>query len=359
MFEHPHLAGHAQLRQLLRKGVGAHHGGQLPLWKLALETLMTEGLLDAIFATSTVSAGVNFPARSVVFFHSDRFNGRTFSPLTPTEFHQMIGRAGRRGKDHIGFAITVPGKFMDVRLIAQLVASPPLDVLSQIRINFSMVLNLLLSYTPGQIERLLERSFAAHTMGRKQPVLAYHFQRHLRFLQQVEYATPDGRLTEIGRWASQLRVDQPLMIAEALRRRVMPERDPAALAAIMAAFVYDREADEPLREGLMPRALEQTLVTAQRSLQPFALLLQQRGFESRPLLVRPAWTMYAWAAGEPWMYVVRQSGIAAGDLAMLVSRTTDHLRHLCALEHEFPQVAKTAAEAIELIMREPVVVAYE
>jgi len=121
----PHLAGHRQLWHLEHLGVGAHHSGQLPAWKLVLETLMTEGLLDAVFATSTVAAGVNFPARTIVFLNSDRFNGQEFVPLTPTEFHQMTGRAGRRGMDHIGFALAIPGKFMNIRLIARTLALPP------------------------------------------------------------------------------------------------------------------------------------------------------------------------------------------------------------------------------------------
>ena len=74
----------------------------------------------------------------------------------------MTGRAGRRGMDRIGFAVTVPGKFMDVRLIAKLIGTPPTSVVSQIRINFSMVLNLLLSHTPDQIEDILKNSFATY-----------------------------------------------------------------------------------------------------------------------------------------------------------------------------------------------------
>ena len=113
---------------------------------------------------------VNFPARTIVFLNSDRFNGREFLPLSPTEFHQMTGRAGRRGMDHIGFAVAIPGKFMDIRLTAKLMTSPPSDVSSQIKINFSMVLNLLLSHTPEQIEDLLKKSFATFMIihGRKE-----------------------------------------------------------------------------------------------------------------------------------------------------------------------------------------------
>ncbi len=161
----PHIAGHRQMKHLSRLAIGAHHSGQLPAWKMVIETLMTEGLLDAVFATSTVAAGVNFPARTILFLNSDRFNGREFIPLTATEFHQMTGRAGRRGMDNIGFAVVIPGKFMDIRMVAKLFRETASDVYSQIRINFSMTLNLLLSHNPEQIRDLLDKSFAAYLMG--------------------------------------------------------------------------------------------------------------------------------------------------------------------------------------------------
>ena len=88
-------------------------------------------------------------------------------PLDPTEFHQMAGRAGRRGKDNIGFAIILPGKFMDIRHVAKLTVLPPTDIQSQIRINFSMVLNLLLSHSPDQIKELLSKSFASFQLMQK------------------------------------------------------------------------------------------------------------------------------------------------------------------------------------------------
>ena len=98
----PYLKHHKQLHYLEHCLVAAHHGGQLPAWKFLVEIMMKRGHLQAIFATSTVAAGVNFPARTIVLFNSDLFNGREFAPLTGIEFHQMTGRAGRRGQDKIG-----------------------------------------------------------------------------------------------------------------------------------------------------------------------------------------------------------------------------------------------------------------
>jgi superfamily II RNA helicase len=384
-----HIAHHRQRWHLEHLAVGAHHSGQLPAWKLVIETLMTKGLLDAVFATSTVAAGVNFPARTVLFLNSDRFNGVEFKPLSPTEFHQMTGRAGRRGMDKIGFAIAIPDKFMDIRLTAKLVNSRPSDVKSQIKINFSMVLNLLLSHTPGQIEDLLEKSFATYQLTKGKPCLAEasdyalqlrpdktqgrgqrsfqkiaaddnkflwrDFLRHLDFLKENKYVNRNDRLTDDGIWASQLRVDQPLLIGECFRLRIFPESDPALLAAIIASLVDERDADDSIDKKFFPKRLLTSFLNVKKRLRPFSKEMAFRGFEVRQLFLRPAVAMYAWATGQSWEKVVSVSELEEGTLAMLVLRTADNLRHIRALTGVFPETSKTAGTAIELILREPVV----
>jgi len=360
----PHIGRHRQRWHLEELGVGSHHSGQLPAWKLVLENLMTEGLLDAVFATSTVAAGVNFPARTVLFLNSDRFNGREFLPLTPTEYHQMTGRAGRRGMDRIGFAVAIPGRFMDIPYVGRLAAMPPSDVISQIRINFSMVLNLLLSHTPDQIQELLEKSFAAylktHQKRRKRharqsrDVLWEDFLEHLAFLKDTGYVDSDDRLTEDGIWASQLRIDQPLMVAEGFRRNVFPQRDPILLAAIIGAFVNEREMSDRIDKKHVPNRLQTAFVKVKRELRSFARLMTDRGFEVKPLYLRPALTVYAWAAGDPWSQVVRISEMEEGNLAMLILRTADNLRHVRALSRVFPEAASAADEGIQMVLRDPV-----
>jgi superfamily II RNA helicase len=108
----PSLSNHRQLKALRSAGLAAHHGGQLPAWKLLIEEMMNRGHLRVIFATTTIAAGVNFPARTIVLFNSDLFNGHDFHPLSATEFRQMTGRAGRRGQDNIGFMLAVSGRFI-------------------------------------------------------------------------------------------------------------------------------------------------------------------------------------------------------------------------------------------------------
>ena len=181
----PHLEGHRQVKPLLEASVGSHHAGQLPYWKVLVENFMNQGYLDAIFSTSTVAAGVNFPARTVVLVQSDRYNGHEFADLTATDLHQMTGRAGRRGKDNIGFALVIPGIHQDPQLIFDLKDSPPEPVMSQIHINFSMTLNLLLSHTPKEIKVLLDHSFASFQEKKSGDLVRKTWAQRLEMLKEV------------------------------------------------------------------------------------------------------------------------------------------------------------------------------
>jgi len=360
----PHISFHRQIDKIESLAVASHHSGQLPSWKLLVEKLMTEGLLDAVFATSTVAAGVNFPARTVVFLNSDRYNGKEFLPLTSTEFHQMTGRAGRRGMDNIGFAVVIPGRFLDLRLVAKLTDSPPLDIPSQIRINFSMTLNLLLSHSPSQIEDLLTKSFAAFLLrkknqtqkppGKRNSLLWEDFKNHFNFLIETGFVKKSGELTEDGIWTSQLRVDQPLIIAEGFRLGIFPQSDPALLAAVIASFVNEKESDDRIDKRYMPGKLISAFLEVKKELRPFAKLMFDRGFDVRPLYLKSSASVYAWAAGEAWEKAVLISEMDEGNLAMLILRTADNLRHIRSLAKVFPEASHAAAKAIDLILRDPV-----
>ena len=235
-----------------------------------------------------------------------------------------------------------------------------------------MALNLLLSHTPDQVEDLLKKSFATYLIvtarkkggARKsfkdeQKQLWRDFLHHLNFLKDTGYVTGQGILTDDGKWASQLRVDQPIMIAQGFRLGVFPESDPALLAAIIALFVNERESDDRIEKMFKLKTLMTSFRKVKTSLEPFAEQMTDRGFDVRPLFLRPAATLYAWAAGQSWEKVLSVAQMEEGDLAMLILRTADNLRHVRTLTRVFPQAAKSSAKAIELIMRYPVVMDYD
>lgn len=164
--QHPEVRGHRHWDTIIRGGVASHHAGHIPAWKLVIERLMSAGLLDAIFATATVAAGVDFPARSVVLTGADARTASGWRPLSASELQQMTGRAGRRGRDNVGFVVAAPGLHQDPLRIAQLLKAPPDPLVSQFRATYTTLLNLLDAYgTFAHVREIAERSFAhRHTV---------------------------------------------------------------------------------------------------------------------------------------------------------------------------------------------------
>jgi superfamily II RNA helicase len=166
--ENPEIATHKHRQMIVRGGVAAHHAGHIPAWKLVIEKMMSAGLLDAIFATSTVAAGVDFPARTVVITNADTRGNDGWRPLRASELQQMTGRAGRRGKDNVGFAVAAPGRFQNPGRLAFLLRSQPDALQSQFRATYTSLLNLLDAFGGfAQVREIAERSFAFRETGKQ------------------------------------------------------------------------------------------------------------------------------------------------------------------------------------------------
>jgi ATP-dependent RNA helicase HelY len=166
--KYPEVRGHRHWDTIIRGGVAAHHAGHIPAWKLVIEQLMSAGLLDAIFATATVAAGVDFPARTVVITNVDQRTGNGWRALSASELQQMTGRAGRRGRDRVGFIVAAPGLHQDPERIALLLEAPPDPLQSQFRATYSTLLNLLDAYRSfAHVREIAERSFAYRDAARR------------------------------------------------------------------------------------------------------------------------------------------------------------------------------------------------
>lgn len=359
---YPELRSRPQMNHLITRRAGSHHAGQLPAWRLLVEKLMTLGYLDVIFSTSTVAAGVNFPARTVVVTQSDRFDGKSFVDMTATDLHQMTGRAGRRGMDNVGFTLIIPGKFLDADLIKRLVLSSPEPLASRININFSMTLNLLLSHSPDEVRELLGRSFAAFHLNpgqarRAQKRLRKAFQKHLNLLEELDYIDEKGAPTYDGRWAAKLRLDHPLLIAELIRHGAFEDTAPDELAGLIAPFVIDKDKQVFMSRVAwdFTRPLWKQFRKMIGKLKPLAAFLVARGFDVPPILFWPAAAAFIWAQDIDWDYLAEHVGADEGDMAMLILRTIDHLRQLVSLKEEKPRLADAAAYAIDMLARSPLI----
>ena len=166
--EHAEVRGHRHWDTIIRGGIASHHAGHIPAWKLVIEKLMSAGLLDAIFATATVAAGVDFPARTVVLTGADARSANGWRQLTASELQQMTGRAGRRGRDNVGFVIAAPGIHQDPERIAHLLQAPSDALVSQFRATYTTLLNLLDAYGSfASVREIAGRSFAYRDSARQ------------------------------------------------------------------------------------------------------------------------------------------------------------------------------------------------
>ena len=168
VLEHPEVRGHRHWDTIIAGAVASHHAGHIPAWKLVIEKLMSAGLLDAIFATATVAAGVDFPARTVVLTGADARTANGWRLLTPSELQQMTGRAGRRGRDRVGFIVAAPGLHQDPQKIADALRAKPDPLVSQFRATYSTLLNLLDAYGNfARVREIAEKSFAHREAARR------------------------------------------------------------------------------------------------------------------------------------------------------------------------------------------------
>src|ERR1700681_2978453 len=145
--------------RLLRRGLAEHHAGLLPYHKEMVEELFQRGLIKVVFATETLSLGINMPARGVVVSSFTKFDGVNFSNLTTGELTQLMGRAGRRGIDVIGHGVILKESDVEVGVIYEVAMGPTLVVESKFLPSYNMALNLLRVYTPEEAEALMQRSF--------------------------------------------------------------------------------------------------------------------------------------------------------------------------------------------------------
>jgi ATP-dependent RNA helicase HelY len=144
----------------LEAGIAAHHAGMVPPFKEAVEACFAEGLTKVVFATETLALGVNMPARSVVIERLTKFGGERREFLTPGEYTQLTGRAGRRGIDAVGHAIVLWSPFVPFEQVASLAASRTYALRSAFRPTYNMAANLVRRHDPEEAHRLLRLSFA-------------------------------------------------------------------------------------------------------------------------------------------------------------------------------------------------------
>ncbi|XP_018022900.1 exosome RNA helicase MTR4 [Hyalella azteca] len=216
---------------LLRRGIGIHHGGLLPIIKETVEILFGEGLIKALFATETFAMGLNMPARTVLFTSTRKFDGQDFRWLTSGEYIQMSGRAGRRGKDDKGIVIMMVDEKLDSAIAKNLVQGKADPMNSAFHLTYNMVLNLL---RVEQInpEYILERSFFQFQNFLNIPSICEKVEKAEKANEDIE--VPDHELVE-GYYKMKQNIDNLLLERHTFITRpahILPFLQPGRLVKI-------------------------------------------------------------------------------------------------------------------------------
>jgi superfamily II RNA helicase len=370
------------LFRLLPRGIAVHHAGLLPVVKMLVEELFQSGRLRAVFATDTLALGINMPARTVAIGEMSKWDGRQHRLLTPNEYRQMTGRAGRRGIDERGVSVILYSPWVSFERTLEIVTGDLLPLESAFKPSYSTAMNLWRQ--PGDQERLADlyaRSFRRFQQDARLYDLASerdeqraHFERLAseaagdpltwelaRELAQTEKVLDQAHraarvearamvsgLGQVLERFSYLAAERPtykasllrsifdsnaLTLAELVTRRMLEHLDPAEIAEVCSWFSFDREA--PLRSLPLTNRL--------RRLHEDVLGLQTRILDeerrarvdvSRMINADLKGVALAWAEGDDLGEIAARSRIAEGDLVGLLQKTLDILGQLrSALAH--------------------------
>ena len=232
------------LRECLKNGIGFHHAGILPALKELVETLFSEGLVKVLFATETFAVGINMPAKAVCFDSLEKFDGIQFRYLNSKEYFQLAGRAGRRGIDKVGYAISmIDRQFMDIKKVETITESDSEPLLSQFRLSFNTVLNMVHSHSEEEISVILQSSlFSYQQTGRQSSQrIINSFNKKKKKLYQLGYITKGlngDELTEKGLFAMRI-YTMELLTTEIFCSSLTPKLTNIEILLIIGRIMYE------------------------------------------------------------------------------------------------------------------------
>ncbi len=227
----------------LESGISSHHAGMVPPFREAVEACFARALVKVVFATETLALGINMPARSVVIEDLTKYSGSGHQELTPGEYTQLTGRAGRRGIDEVGYGIVLASGFHRFEDVARLAGAPGRALTSSFRPTYNLAISLVRRFERQEAYRMVTSSFAQWL---SEEDLGDQLTSVLGLLEERGYLV-GWRVTPAGETLSGIYHEADLLIAEALRAGLLDGLEPAALSACVSAFSYESRRE---RDGL-------------------------------------------------------------------------------------------------------------
>ena len=240
-----------QLKWCLTRGVGVHNAGLFPNLKEIVEHLFGEGLLRVLYTTETFAVGINMPARTVCFAALQKYDGISFRYLSTKEYFQLAGRAGRRGIDTIGHAITMIDRFkLDLDAVERVMDKDVEPIVSQFKLSYNTVLNLLKNYDAETRQVVLRSNFGFYCrkQSKQQSRIMTSFSHYVRKLQKLNFVQGE-RLTWKGEFATYIYTHE-IPISELVFGGLFDEMTDEQLVLTLTDLMYDgRPSDHFMVKG--------------------------------------------------------------------------------------------------------------
>lgn len=334
----------------LEAGIAPHHAGLVPAFRQAVERCFAEGLLKMVFATETLALGINMPARTVVVERFAKFRGRDTSALTSGEYQQLTGRAGRRGIDTVGHAMVLWSPATTFASIAATALAPSPDLTSSFHPTYNLAVNLVRRWTRSEAHELLGASYGQWQAPADSVSLPAQLDRRLAVLESRGYVS-GWHLTGPGALLAGIYHESDLLVAEAVRRGLLDELEPALLAGVVSGLTFEarRAGDE------LPRPRPRVVADRLDALSHLAVEL--RAEERHHGLRRTrqpdgglASSVVAWAKGGLLSSVLRQCDVAPGDFVRNIRQLVDLTRQIGQIALK-PATTESANLAVALLRR--------
>ena len=360
----------------LSAGVAAHHAGLVPVFRETVEECFAAGLLRVVFATETLSLGINMPARTVVIERFTKFGGAGRAPLTSGEYLQLTGRAGRRGLDEEGHAVVVWSHETTFGEAARVAAAPPPDLRSAFRPTYNLAVNLVSRFDQDTANEVLHRSFA-QWQAQRADLLSLQLSHRVAVLEELHYVE-DWSLTASGHRLARIYHESDLLVAEALANELLDGTEPAILAGVVSSVVFEprrarrlaghRGGRPPVRRdrrrgAVADRLGEKRLADLQWRCDALALVAEHiRAAEEVHLVPRTrqpssglATAVVSWARGASFetalSVAARDVGdVAPGDFVRTMKSVADLVQQVAHVA-TVPATKRGAREAVGLLLR--------
>jgi ATP-dependent RNA helicase HelY len=336
----------------LASGIAAHHAGMIPPFKETVEELFKRGLVKAVFATETLSLGINMPAKTVVIESLMKFSGEKHELLTPGEYTQLSGRAGRRGIDELGHSVVLLQRFTPFDTITRLASTRTFPLQSSFQPSYNMAVNLVANYDRTEAEHLVNSSFAQYQADRDVVQLEQTRERleayHASYAGKVEcergdfrsYADLVGRLerAEAGTTGSGDGASQQLRRGDVIDLRIGKRKGRYAVLEVTPR--KDR------RPRVLALSTDHSLVRLssaelRRSAAPVAQVRVPEGFDARDSRARKQLARRLTALGEVGSAAPRHP--EGGSPADLLAQIEAHPCHGCPERRRHLHFAKREA----------------